>query len=299
METRKFKADIMLLVVAAIWGLAFVAQRLGMDHLGPFGFNAARFLLGASSLLPLLWFFKAKPEHKQLRPLLVGGISAGAILFLGASLQQAGLLYTTAGNAGFITGLYIVLVPLMGLFVGQRTGANTWIGAIIAVAGLYLLSVNQDFSINQGDLLVLIGAAFWAGHVLIIGKLASEVDNLRLAIVQFFVCAILSLLVALGFEQDSLTLSNLTAAWQPIAYAGLFSVGIAYTLQVFAQRDAPASHAAIIMSLETVFAALGGWLMLQEQMSSRAFIGCGLMLLGMLASQVRLPRRRQKIAPEV
>ncbi|MDX2424454.1 MAG: DMT family transporter [Amphritea sp.] len=296
METRNIRADLTLLLVAAIWGLAFVAQRLGMDHLGPFSFNAARFLLGALSLLPLLLIFRPKAGSTEPKAMLRGSIAAGIFLFLGASLQQVGLIWTSAGNAGFITGLYIIIVPLIGLLLGHVTRLNTWIGGLLAVLGLYFLTVTQQpgesFSINTGDLLVLGSAFFWAGHVVIIGKLASQLDNLRLAIIQFFICALLSFIVAIIFEQDSLSLNNIVLAWQPIAYAGLLSVGVAYTLQVVAQRDAPASHAAIIMSLEAVFAVIGGWWLLNEAFSQRAMIGCGLMLLGMIASQVNLFRRR-------
>ncbi len=293
METRNIHADLILLLVAAIWGFAFVAQRLGMDHLGPFGFNGSRFLLGAVSLLPLLFIFRAKPGSTDTGPMLKGSIAAGICLFLGASLQQAGLLYTSAGNAGFITGLYIIIVPVLGLLIGQATRINTWLGGLLAVTGLYYLSVGDDFSINTGDMLVLASALFWALHVIIIGKLASQLDNLRLAIIQFFICALLSLLVAAVFEQNLLTLENILAAWQPIAYAGLLSVGVAYTLQVVAQRDAPASHAAIIMSLEAVFAVIGGWWLLAEEFSPRALIGCSLMLAGMILSQITLRRRRK------
>lgn len=295
METRNIRADLILLLVAAIWGFAFVAQRLGMDHLGPFGFNGSRFLLGAVSLLPLLLIFKAKPGSTASGPMLKGSIAAGVCLFLGASLQQAGLLYTSAGNAGFITGLYIIIVPVLGLLIGQATRINTWLGGLLAVAGLYYLSVGDDFSINTGDMLVLASALFWALHVIIIGRLASQLDNLRLAIIQFLICALLSLIVALLFEQDTLRLDNIMAAWQPIAYAGLLSVGVAYTLQVVAQRDAPASHAAIIMSLEAVFAVIGGWWLLSESFSTRALIGCSLMLAGMILSQISLSRRRKSV----
>lgn len=294
METRNIRADLTLLLVAAIWGLAFVAQRMGMDHLGPFSFNGARFLLGAVSLLPLLLIFRPNTAAAP-RAMLKGSMTAGIFLFLGASLQQVGLLWTSAGNAGFITGLYIIIVPIIGLFLGHMTRMNTWVGGLLAVMGLYFLTVTQDneegFNINTGDLLVLGSAFFWAAHVVVIGKLASQLDNLRLAIIQFFICALLSFLIALIFEMGSLTLNNLLLAWQPIAYAGLLSVGVAYTLQVVAQRHAPASHAAIIMSLEAVFAVIGGWWLLNEAFSQRAMIGCGLMLLGMIISQLNLFRR--------
>ncbi|MBY4678547.1 DMT family transporter [Marinobacterium arenosum] len=296
MQTRNLRADAILLLVAAIWGFGFVAQRVGMDQLGPFGFNGSRFLLGALSLLPLLLFFKAKPGQAELGPLLKGGLLAGLFLFMGASLQQVGLLYTTAGNAGFITGLYIILVPMIALIWGQRTGLNTWAGSLLAVCGLYLLSVDENFGINKGDMLELIGALFWAGHVLLIGKISPQLDSLRLSIVQFLVCALLCLGVALVWEPGTLTVANLGAEWLPIAYAGLFSVGIAYTLQVVAQKDAPASHAAIILSLEAAFAALGGWWLLDEYLDSRALMGCGLMLAGMLLSQLPVFGRRSEKA---
>nr|WP_067285932.1 DMT family transporter [Marinobacterium profundum] len=289
MVNLRLKANLLLLLVAAIWGLAFVAQRLGMDHLGPFGFNAARFLLGALSLLPLTLIFRARAGQGELRPLLRGGLAAGTLLFCGASLQQAGLLYTTAGNAGFITGLYIVLVPIAARLMGQPVSRAVWAGASLALVGLYFLSINAAMVINRGDLLELIGAAFWAGHVLIIGRLAPHLDGLRLSIIQFLICAFLCLGVALIYEQDSFTFANLKAAWQPIAYAGLLSVGVAYTLQVYAQKHAPAAHAAIIMSLEAVFAAFGGWLLLNEELTGRALAGCTLMLAGMLLAQ--LPSR--------
>lgn len=300
METRNIRADLTLLLVAAIWGLAFVAQRMGMDHLGPFSFNGARFLLGAISLLPLLLIFRPSAAPTAPRAMLKGSITAGLFLFLGASLQQVGLLWTSAGNAGFITGLYIIIVPIIGLFLGHVTRINTWLGGLLAVMELYFLTVTQtggdSLDINTGDLLVLGSAFFWAAHVVVIGKLASQLDNLRLAIIQFFICALLSFLIALIFEMDSLNLTNLLLAWQPITYAGLLSVGVAYTLQVVAQRHAPASHAAIIMSLEAVFAVIGGWWLLNEAFSQRAMIGCGLMLLGMIISQLNLFRHRSPVA---
>lgn len=289
MPGHRFKANLTLLLVAAIWGLAFVAQRVGMDHLGPFTFNAARFALGALSLLPLTLLLRARPGQAQPQRLLCGGLLAGSLLFCGASLQQVGLQYTTAGNAGFITGLYIVLVPLAAWLLGQAVSRGVWAGAGLAVAGLYLLSINDAMQVNQGDLLELIGAGFWAAHVLIIGRLAPTVDGLRLSIVQFLVCALLCLICALVLEPESLDLNRLMLAWEPIAYAGLLSVGVAYTLQVYAQKHTPAAHAAIIMSLEAVFAVIGGWLLLQEALNARTLLGCALMLAGMLLAQ--LPSR--------
>lgn len=288
MHTRNLRADAILLLVAAIWGFAFVAQSLGMESLGPFGFNGIRFTVGVISLLPLLYFIPPSINTQLDKRFWLGGFAAGLFLFLGSATQQIGLLWTTAGNAGFITGLYVVLVPLIGIFFAQHTGRWTWLGAAIAVVGLYLLSVGPDFSVNKGDVWVLLSAGFFAGHVLVIGYLAKDLDNLRLAIWQFVVCAILSLAVAFMRELDSLTLENIRSTAWPIAWAGIASVGVAYTLQIFAQKHAPASHAAIIMSLESVFAAVAGAIILDEVLNNRGLLGCGLMLAGMLLSQLPL-----------
>lgn len=294
----------MLLMAAAIWGLGFAAQRLGMDHMGPFTFNGLRFLLGALSLLPLLWWLKSRQPSvpsgssaNERRLLLIGGLLAGTVLFSAASLQQVGLLYTTAAKAGFITGLYIILVPVIGLLLRHKTGANTWVGALIAMAGLYYLSVTDDFTIGYGDLLQVIGALFWAIHLLVLDHYSNRVAPIRLAGVQFLVCGLLSLITAFVIEVP--TLSGAVAGWQALLYAGLVSVGIGYTLQVVGQRGAHPAHAAIILSLETVFAAIGGVLLLGESLDERAVVGCTLMLAGMLISQIRLrwwwKSRRDKV----
>lgn len=298
------RSNMMLLMAAAIWGLGFVAQRLGMDHMGPFTFNGLRFLLGAASLLPLLWWLKSRQPRPQPgqpsgdhRLLLTGGLLAGTVLFSAASLQQVGLLYTTAAKAGFITGLYIILVPVIGLALRHKTGTNTWVGALIAMAGLYYLSVTEDFSMGYGDLLQVAGALFWAIHLLVLDHYSNRVAPIRLAGVQFLVCGLLSLGTAFVIETPTLT--GAVAGWQALLYAGLVSVGIGYTLQVVGQRGAHPAHAAIILSLETVFAAIGGVLLLGETLDERAVVGCSLMLAGMLISQIRLrwwwKSRRDKV----
>ncbi|MBL8250685.1 MAG: DMT family transporter [Candidatus Competibacter sp.] len=290
--SKTLKAECLLLLAAVIWGFAFVAQRIGMEHVGPFTYNGVRFLLGAASLLPLVWFNRRSGSAGPAggwRPMLGGGLLAGLLLFAGASLQQVGMVYTTAGKAGFITGLYVVIVPLLGLLWGQRTPWATWAGAVIAAAGLYLLTVGDNFTLAQGDGLVLVGALFWSGHVLAIGWLSGRhVEPVLLACLQFVVCGVLSLAVAATTETTSG--QALEAALMPILYGGLLSVGVAYTLQVVAQRDAPPAHAAIILSLETVFAVLGGWLLLDETLSDRGLLGCGLMFAGMLLSQLAAVR---------
>ena len=289
MKEGTLKADFLLVLTAMIWGFAFVAQRVGMDYVGPFTFNAVRFALGSLSLLPLIWLQQQrkpaeKPDEKPKKPVLIWAILAGGALFAGASFQQAGMVYTTAGKAGFITGLYVVIVPLLGLFWKQRPSLGTWLGAILAAVGLYFLSITNEFTISLGDLLVLISAFFWSSHVLLIGWLAPRTDSLRLAAAQFAVCAIFSFLTALAIETVSLA-----SIWQgivPILYGGICSVGIAYTLQIIAQRDAHPAHSAIIMSLEGLFAAIGGWLVLGEVLSMRGLLGCALMLAGMMFSQI-------------
>jgi len=292
LTSKTLKAEALLLLAAVIWGFAFVAQRVGMDHVGPFTYNGVRFVLGALSLLPLLWLGRrsaAPIGPGGWRRILGGSLLAGLILFAGASLQQVGIVYTTAGKAGFITGLYVVIVPALGLLWGHRTLWSTWAGAALAVAGLYLLTLTDDLTLAEGDGLVLIGAFFWAGHVLVIGWLSGRhIEPVLLACLQFIVCALLSLVVAVATEP--MTLNGLWGGALPILYGGLLSVGVAYTLQVVAQRDAPPAHAAIILSLETVFAALGGWLLLNEILPGRGLLGCALMFAGMLLSQLGLGR---------
>ncbi len=282
----KFRADIILLVTAIIWGLAFVAQRMGMDHVGPFTFNGVRFILGGISLLPLYYFqrnkFTKSPDRKGF---IWGGIIAGIALFLGATLQQVGLQWTTAGKAGFITGLYVIFVPIIGLFSRQKTGAGIWIGALIAIVGMYLLSVNENFTIEKGDLLELVGAFFFAIHVLVIARISPKYNALAISTLQFFTTGLLSFVFA--FITEEVLIANIMQAAVPILYGGIMSVGIAYTLQVVAQKDAHPAHAAIILSLEAVFAVLGGWLLLNENLSMRGLSGCGLMLAGMLLAQLQ------------
>ncbi len=291
MHAHALKADLLLLLTAVIWGCAFVAQRAGMDHVGPHTFNAVRFALGALVLLPVAWRstrYTLAAESLTPRPtrgtyLLWGGV-AGSILFMGAALQQVGLIYTTAGNAGFITGLYVVLVPIMARAMGNRQGLGIWLGALLAVIGLYLLSIDENFRMAYGDLLQLCGAFFWAGHVLLIGWVSPRVNPLLLAWTQYVACALLSLCAALATEDISW--AGIQAGAWPILYGGVVSVGIAYTLQVVAQRDAPPAHAAILLSMEALFAALAGWLLLDESMSGRGMVGCALMLVAMLTAQL-------------
>jgi drug/metabolite transporter (DMT)-like permease len=292
MQTKTLKSDLLLLLAAFFWGTTFVAQRLGMEHLGPMTYNALRFAVGALTLVPVILTLRNNhvgwglPHQPGYRFLLCGGTLAGLALFGGASMQQIGLIYTTAGKAGFITSLYVVLVPMAGLFLGQRCGWAVWSGAGLAVAGLYLLSVTESFTIARGDLFILIGAFFWTIHVLLIGYLARRTNPLGIACIQCVACSLLSLPVAALFEP--ITLSGIRAAALPILYAGIFSAGVAFTLQVVGQRTSPPAHASIVMSLETVFAALSGYLILDERFTPRDLAGCALMLAGLIVVQLPL-----------
>ena len=286
----KLRANLMLTLAAFIWGFAFVAQRVGMDYLGPFTFNGLRFALGAVSLLPLIWYLRRNreetadiSEEPQVSSWRIG-VVAGMILFIGASLQQIGLIYTTAGKAAFITCLYIVLVPLTGLFLKQKITNNTWVGAFLAVMGLYFLCVKSNFTISYGDFLELIGAGFWTAHILLIDRYANKVDTLQLAFYQFVACATLSLVVVMFTEH--IAWNAVMQAAVPLLYGGLCSVGIAYTLQIVGQKHAEPTHAALILSMETVFAALGGFLILHEFLGARELLGMGLMALGIVATQL-------------
>ena len=287
------KGDVLLLITAMIWGSAFVAQKVGMDHIGPFMYTGIRFALGALFLTPFMLFLSHhRPfvlKHVQKGPSLIpAGMLAGVLLFAGTILQQIGIIYTTAGKAGFITGLYVVIVPLLGLIWRLRPGKSVWAGALLAVGGLYLLTVQDGFSLCIGDTLVILCAFMYALHVLAIGWLAPRLDVLKLAVMQFWVCSGLSL--AIGLFVEELTWTAVKGAAVPLLYGGLLSVGVGFTLQVVAQRKAPPSHAAIIMSLETVFAVIAGMIILGEILPPRGWAGCALMLTGMLASQLERQR---------
>lgn len=298
---HRARANLLLALTAAIWGLGFVAQRLGADHMGAMSFNAMRFAIGALSLLPLIWWLRRRrwaaaaapyPEApvrdpaplpvRSPRSPLLPGIITGLVIFTAASLQQVGIASTTAGKAGFITGLYIVLVPLLGLLLGHRATWLVWLALALAVPGLYLLSMTEDLTIATGDLLVLVGALFWAVHILVIDHFVRTVDALELSALQFGTCAVLAGVSAVIIEPEPF--AGLGPALGAVLYGGLLAVGLAYTLQVVAQREAKASHAAMILSLEAVFGAVGGWLLLDEQMTGRMLLGAGLMMAGILVS---------------
>ncbi len=284
-HTRRSRlmADLTLLCVALIWGSAFVVQRIAAGQVGVFTFNGLRFLLGALALLPFVRKQNSSGSGRDL--LLTGGvILAGGLMAFGAAFQQAGLRYTTAGNAGFITGLYVVLIPLfLGVSMRRRPRLVIWLSALLAAAGLFLLSTGGVLQVNQGDGLVFISSIFWALHVILIDWMVRRMDVLRFAFGQYLVCGALSL--SLGFVLEPGSLIPTLEQWWLIAYTGVLSVGLGYTLQAVGQRVAPPADAAIILSLEAVFAAFSGWVFLNENLSPVQLTGCGVMLLGMLLAQ--------------
>lgn len=287
------KSDGLLLLVAIIWGFAFVAQRSGMEVIGPFAFSGVRFALGAVSLLPVLVIQRRREARNgvvRLSPWkrLTWAVTAGTVLFIAASLQQVGLVKTTAGNAGFITCLYVVLVPIIGIFLGRATGPGKWAGAVLALIGLYILCIGAGFKLAPGDLLELIGAFFWAAHILVIAQVGSRIDAVEFSVGQFATCSVLSLVTAVIFEPDAF--AGVGAALVPILYGGLMSTGVAYTLQVVAQRKAHPAHASIILSMEALFAAIGGVMILHEPVTVRLVAGGALMFAGMTCSQME-PRK--------
>ncbi len=281
-RSTRLRADLTLLLVAVIWGSAFVTQRVAALSLGAYLFNGLRFLLGGLVLLPLVGVKGIKDlSGKNLPAVLL----AGGLMFAGASAQQLGLRFTTAGNAGFITGLYVVLIPVIqAVFLHRPARSVVWLASILAAAGLFLLSTGGQFRLAPGDALELLCALMWALHVLWIGRMVRRMDVLQLAIGQNIVCAVLSLAVAFTWEGS--TLISSVNAWWPILYTGVLSIGVGYTLQAVGQKVSPAADAAIILSFEAVFAALGGWLFLGEHFTPLQLLGSGLMLSGMITAQI-------------
>jgi drug/metabolite transporter (DMT)-like permease len=322
MNKRALWADVLLLLTAGIWGFGFVAQRSGMEYVGPFAFNGIRFLLGSLSLLPLIAWRSRKgiPAGSQgIRNPVRASFLAGSCLFIAVTLQQLGIMFTTAGNAGFITGLYVVLTPILGIFLGKKTGPATWVGTIFTLTGLYFISAAGRLDrINPGDVITAVSAVFWAFHVLLIDRLVQDTDPIVLSSGQFVFCGFYSLAAAFvvepflggwvqalapelllsglfewkpfpalmaGLFSGAIPAGSVSNAVIPLLYGGLGSVGIAYTLQVVAQRDAPPAHATIILCLEGSFAALGGVLLLSEPLGTWTVTGFILMLTGMVVSQ--------------
>lgn len=298
MKSKKLSRSLMLLLAALVWGVAFVAQSVGMEHMGPFTFNAARFILGGIVLLPFAVlnqygnsrYKKTDKERKEyLRISIVGGICCGIALTIGGNLQQCGILYTSVGKAGFLTALYIVLVPVFGIFMKQKPGRRIWIGCILALFGLYLLCMHGSFSLNYGDILLLLGAVAFTFHIIVIDHFSSKANCVMMSCVQFLFSGITSMVLAFIFEEP--TLGAVIDGALPILYAGILSCGVGYTLQILGQKHVEPAVASLILSLESVISVLAGWVLLHEVLSTRELLGCALMFAAVIL--VQLPERKK------
>ena len=296
MKTGQMKNSLLLLLTAFIWGVAFVAQSVGGEAVGCFTFNGVRSLIGAAVLIPVIYFLDAQKkkelgEEKFLaqkgdkKTLLLGSICCGVMLCIASNFQQFGISFTTVGKAGFITAMYILIVPILGLFMKKRVGAKVWLGVVLATIGLYMLCMtSESFSLSKGDFLVLICAGFFSLHILIIDYFSPKVDGVRMSCIQFFVCGVISTAIAFVFENPSL--SAILSGWLPILYAGVLSCGVAYTLQIVGQKNMDPTVASLILSLESVFSVLAGWVILHQTLSVRELFGCVLMFLAIILAQL-------------
>ena len=284
---KKTLSILILILTAFVWGVAFVAQRQG-TNIGPFTLLAARSFLGSIALLPSIGiqslFGTKKKTTAVTKTLWKGGILCGIALAVASALQQIGIADTTAGKAGFITALYIVLVPIIGIFFKRKASFPVWIGVAVATVGMYFLCVEGGFSIAKGDYFILGCALCFSVQIMLVDHFAPKVDGVKLACIQFFTCGVVSLVPALIFEHP--TIAVLQSAWMPILYLGLVSSGVGYTLQIVGQKNVPPALASLIMSLESVFAVLSGWLILQETLSKREMLGCALMFIAIILAQI-------------
>lgn len=295
------KNAMMLMLAAFIWGTAFVAQSVGMDHLGPFTFNGVRNFIGAAALLPCIWLLdrlnakeragngseclearRKNPEEKK--NLITGGIACGVVLFTASSLQQVGLQYTTVGKAGFITACYIIIVPVCGIFLHKKTGGKVWIAVALSLAGLYLLCITEKLTIGRGDLLVFLCALVFSLHIIVIDHFSPKVDGVKMSCIQFFVCGVLSLLPMFILEEPQM--AAIIKSWAPILYAGVLSSGVAYTLQIVGQKNVNPAIASLLLSLESCFSVLAGWVILKQQLTAREGLGCILMFAAIILAQL-------------
>ena len=287
------KNSLILLLTATIWGIAFVAQSVGMDYVGGFTFNGVRSIIGGIVLLPVIFILNRQkppvsqtPEEKKSarKILLTGGIACGIVLCLASNFQQFGIKYTTVGKAGFITACYIVIVPIIGLFLRKKCSPYIWAAVVMALVGLYLLCITDGFSISKGDFLVMICAVLFSIHILVIDYFSPKVDGVKMSCIQFFVCGILCGIPALLLEHPQI--SSIFAAWQPILYAGVMSCGVAYTLQIVGQKNMNPTVASLILSLESCISVLAGWLILGQSMSLREILGCIIMFIAIILAQL-------------
>lgn len=285
----KAKNAFMLILTAFIWGTAFVAQSVGMDYLGPFTFNGVRSMIGGIALLPCIVILQkingsSEPVSGTRKDLITGGIACGLLLFVASSLQQIGIQYTSAGKAGFITAFYIVIVPVLGIFLKKKIGWKVWIAVAMALAGLYFLCMTEKLTVGKGDILIFLCAIVFSLHILVIDHFSPKVDGVKMSCIQFFVCGIASLLPM--FLTETPKLSAMINAWMPLLYAGVLSCGVAYTLQIVGQKNVNPAIASLILSLESCFSVLAGWVVLGERLSVREYVGCILMFAAIILAQL-------------
>ena len=302
----QYRSSLLLFLAASIWGVAFVAQSVGMDYMGPFTFNGARSLIGGIVLLPLIAVRERSrkknggeaetPEKKKARRkvTLLGGCCCGLAICTASMFQQYGIQYTTVGKAGFITTLYIIIVPIMGLFFGKKVRRIVWAGAALAAAGMYLLCVNETLSLNKGDLLVFLCAVIFSVHILVIDYFSPKADGVKLSCIQFFVAGILCTIGAFLLETPSW--DALVSGAVPVLYAGVMSCGVAYTLQIIGQRNLDPTVASLILSLESVVSVLAGWVILDQTMNGKEIFGCVLVCAAVIL--VQLPGKKPQPAAE-
>lgn len=292
-QTVKLKNSLLLLLTATIWGVAFVAQSVGMDYVGGFTFNMTRCIIGAIVLLPVIFFLDKRKEPTLQTPqekasgrktLLIGGICCGILLCLACNFQQFGIKYTTVGKAGFITACYIVIVPILGLFLKKKCSPFIWGAVVMALIGLYLLCIKDGFHIGKGDTLVMICAVLFSFHILVIDYFSPKADGVKLSCIQFLTAGILSGIPAFLLEKPQL--SSICAAWLPILYAGIMSCGVAYTLQIIGQKDMNPTVASLILSLESCISVLAGWVILGQSLTSREILGCLIMFAAIILAQL-------------
>lgn len=300
MNSKKLHSNLMLLLTAFIWGVSFVAQSVGMEYVGPFTFNSVRNFIGAFVLLLFIPLIDktnrtsastdpasdpaANVSSSDRRTLIIGGILCGICLAVASSFQQIGIAYTSVGKAGFITAMYIVIVPILGLFLGKKVRALAWISVGLSVVGLYLLCMTGSIALNKGDLLELICAFCFSFHIMIVDYLSPKVDGVRMSCIQFFICGIICGIPALLTESPNL--HSILTAWQPILYAGALSCAIGYTLQIVAQKNTDPVIASLLMSLESAFSLLAGWIILHQYLSPKELCGCLLMFAAIMLSQI-------------
>lgn len=298
MSAKYSKNFILLFIIAVIWGVAFVAQSAGMDYVGPYTFNAVRCLLGGIVLIPCVFFLtrSAKKEQKKdgtaskmpvmdrPKDLLIGGLICGFMMFVSTTLQQVGIAYTTVAKAGFITALYIIIVPILGIFLKRKAGLKIWISVVIALVGLYLLCMKGSLSLSKGDFLILICSICFAIHIMVVDHFTEKVSGTKLSCIQFLFAGALSSVLMFLFEEPHW--ADIGAAWLPICYAGILSCGVAYTFQIIGQRGTDPTIASLILSLESVVSVLAGWILLGETLSPREILGCVLMFGAIILAQI-------------